>query len=717
MRSSVLHDPGLDALFHPKSVAILGASGRPNNPFGRPLAYLHRYGFAGPVYPVNPNYAELEGVPCYPSLLDVETPVDLAMLLLPAALTLQALEDCAQVGTKAAIICASGFSETGDAGRKVQDEIVRSARAKGIRLLGPNCQGVVYASTQLVASFTTAVEPGILPADGLAYIGQSGAVGGSVFDLAREAGVGLTAWASTGNQCDLDLIEIGNYLLDDPDVHILMLYLESLNGGRRYIELARHARELGKPIVLLRSGRSTSGQRAVVSHTGAMVAGDAAMDLVSAQEGVVVVQDTDELIRVGVSLRRTPVCSGNRLAIVTTSGGAGGLAADLLDTHGLVVDTLSVDTQTKLARLIPSFGAVANPVDVTGQLFGREDREFREVCLIAGRDPDIDVVMVVLTMLIGELGISVAHELREVPELLGKPLLVAWIAGKEQTREARDILDASKILVFDSVGEAAQAAAAVSRWGQTARTPASTAEISDARTRIDPLALASAVTAELITEYEGRAVLDAIGVPHGGAVLAVTASEALQATQRFGCLTAMKVHAPTLVHKTEVGGVRLTVEPEDGAAAYVELMANVAASGSDVEVFGVTIQPMAAPGIEMIVGVTRSPNDFPAILTVGFGGVAAELDRDISSRLVPIDRGSAVEMLAELRGGPLLRGYRGARAADMDALVHAIVGLSEAAAQLEGTLEELEINPLLVHEAGEGITAVDFMMRTTAAPL
>lgn len=455
--------PGLDRLFHPKSVAIVGASGRVDNPFARPLHYLRRYGFAGDVFPVNPNYEELAGLPCYPSLDEVPAPVDLVLSMVPAANTIDLVRECGRLGVGAIVVFASGFAESGEEGRARQDELAAVAAQCGVRVIGPNCQGLVYVPNNLVATFTAAAGPGLPVASGIAYVGQSGAVGGSILDLARETGMGLSAWVSTGNQADTDLVEVGAHLIEDPEIQVLMLYLESVTDGAAYERLARRARRLGKHLVVLRSGRSTSGRRAVASHTGAMLPPDIGFDLVSVQEGAVIVDDVDELLRIAFALRAVPLPQGKRVAIVTTSGGAGSLAADQLEGRGMVIGELSEPTQRELASLIPDFGATANPVDVTAQLFSRGEHAFRDVCLAVGRDRDVDTIVILLTMVVGDAGTRLATDIAELADMLGKPVLVTWLAGEQQTVEGRRVYRDHGLPVYASVGDAAHTAAALAR--------------------------------------------------------------------------------------------------------------------------------------------------------------------------------------------------------------------------------------------------------------
>ena len=721
--STLLPDPqadrGLDAVIHspnpaatdalvrllrPRGVALVGVSGRPGNPMARPLRYLREHDFAGGIYPVNPGYAELEGLPCYPSLADVPGPVDLVLVLVPAEHAADAVRAAGAAGATAAVVFASGFAETGEQGVAAQAALVAAGRAAGVRVLGPNCQGVVHAASGLVATFTAAADRPLPPGRGVAYVGQSGAVGGSVLDLAVEMGLGLTAWVSTGNQADLDLVEVSVALLEDPEVHVVMLYVESIGDGAAYAQLARSAGSAGKHLVVLRSGRSTAGKRAAASHTGSMLGDDVGFVLTSQAHGVVLVDDVDELLAVAAILSATPPAAGRRVAVVTTSGGAGSLAADRCEDLGLELPELAAATQDILRPLIPSFGALANPVDVTAQLFNRGAHAFGDVCRTVADDPNVDVVAVLLTMVTGEAGARLAEDLVSTAAGLGKPLLVAWLAGQQLTSEGRAVFRAAGVPVFGSVGALARTAAALVPLTVPAGPPVTLAPAP----LLDPELLMGVLD-------DGPALLRVIGVRQPRSAFARTADEAREQVVLLGGPAAFKLQARQLDHKTEVGGVRLGVSAGAAAQVFDDLIAAAARHGvPDVE--GVLVQEIVRPGVELVLGGTAGQDGFPPLVTVGLGGVSTELYRDVVSALAPVSPGEALAMLRRLRAWPLLAGFRGSPPADVTAAVDALVRVGQAVAGAPG-LAELEINPLIVAAAGEGARAVDVLVRVRDARL
>jgi acyl-CoA synthetase (NDP forming) len=692
----------LRSLFHPRGVALVGVSGRAGNPMALPLEYLLSHGYEGGVYPVNPNYAELRGRTCYASLQDVPGPVDLVLILVPAAQAEAAIAECGAAGATAAVVFASGFAETGPSGAALQQRLVAAGEAAGVRVLGPNCQGLIYSPTGLVATFTAGAARAAGTDSGIAYIGQSGAIGGSVLDLASEMGVGLTAWVSTGNQADLDLVDVATVLIDDPAVRVLMLYVEAVDDGAAYARFAAQAEQAGKRVVLLRSGLSTAGRRAALSHTGSMLGNDIAFSLTSDRHRVVLVDDVDELLAVSAMLALGPGAQGSRVGVVTTSGGAGGLAADRCEDEGLELPVLADHTQARLRPLIPDFGAATNPVDVTAQLFSRGPDAFGEVCRIVADDDSIDSVCVVITMVVGPLGLQLAEDLVATAATLGKPMTVTWLAGHDLTRGGRAVFRAAGIPVFSSARGAARATA---RLVGAAGMPASPAAVSVgsglARDRLHR-ALAD-------EPFDGAELLAAIGIDQPFSRLVTSAAEAEQAARQVDAPFAMKLQAAGLAHKSDVGGVRLGVMAVDARLVFDELSSTAARHGIP-EVEGVLVQEMVEPGLELILGATGGGQGFPPVITVGLGGVNTELYRDLSSALAPVTAPEARAMLRRLKAWPLLDGYRGADRADVDAAVEAIVRLSRAAFLLGPRMQELEINPLIVGAAGRGAIAVDVLV-------
>lgn len=693
----------LDALFAPRSIAILGASGRDGNPFARPLEFLLDQHYPGAVYPVNPGYDSLRGVPCYASLDLIPEPVDLVLMMVSASEALRQIPAVAAAGASAAVVFASGFAETGPEGQRLQRELATMASAHGVRLLGPNCQGVVSVHDRVAGTFTAAIESGMPRAGNVAYVGQSGAVGGSILSLARERGLGIAAWASTGNQADLDALEVGRYLIEDERIDVLTMYLESTVDGTRYGELARRARQLGKSMLVLQSALSQAGRRAAASHTGAIIGGNAAFRAMSRELGVIEADDFEDFMAIAQALSALPRAAGRRLGIVTTSGGAGSLAADQAEHAGLVVEPLHTSTQQGLSALVPNFGAVTNPVDVTAQLFrSGNSQAFVQVCQSVLDDPTVDAVLVALTMVTGEMATQMAADLSLLWSGATKPLLVVWLAAREQTTDARAMLRDQGWPVLDSPQTAMKVFSAL------ALRPSSCSSADS------PVLEQPALTAALgelqgpvVSEGEAAELLRALKIDQPEQHLVRSRLEAAKAAQTLTGRLVMKIQSSTVLHKTEGGGVRLGIATDDAAGVYAELAK--AFAGDDVD--SVLVQRQAEPGPELIVGVTNTEPSFPPLITVGIGGIATELYRDTVTRLAPVDEAQALEMIRSLRAAPLLTGMRGQPGVDLTAAARAISRLSTVAGALGDRLEELEVNPLRLAAGGDTAVALDFFMR------
>ncbi|WP_207894366.1 acetate--CoA ligase family protein [Tamaricihabitans halophyticus] len=701
---------GLARMFHPRSIALVGVSSRPESLNARPLRFLLEHGFGGGIFPVNPNHNELFGVRCYPSLADIPEPVDLVLVLVPAAGTIEVIRQAGAIGAHTAVVFSSGFAETGAEGTRLQEELREVARATGVRVVGPNCQGLVYAPTGMAATFTAAAARPFRGHGGVAYVGQSGAVGGSILDMAREMGLRLTAWASTGNQADLDLVDVASALVSDEEVDVLMLYAESIRDGEAYIRLAEQAMLTGKRLVVLRSGKSAAGQRAVTSHTGAMLGDQLAFELASRRYGVILVADVDELLAVSATLQTSPPPAGPRIGVITTSGGAGSLAADHLAGHGLDLPTLAADTQDRLAPLIPDFGALGNPVDVTAQLFNQDELAgaLGKVCGTVADDDQIDAIAIVLTMVTGELGARLAADIVATARESTKPVLVAWLAGPGQTQDGRAIFREAGIPVFPSVGALARTAA---RCGSAVTVPRP--DRSDSI--VDPAETVELLRGCAAGELRPEAVLTALGVPQPENRLVRTAEEAARAAAELDGELAMKIAASGLEHKSDIGGVRLAVPGARATEVFGELT-ELAARHGVTDLHGVLLQRMLPEGVELIVGATCAADGYPPIITIGFGGVTTELYRDVTSELAPVRPWQVRDMLRRLRGWPLLSGFRGNAPCDVDAVATVVTRLSTAVAPLAGHPFELEINPLIVAAEGGGACAADVLISGMRQP-
>lgn len=684
------------ALLTPKRVAIVGATGKPGSVYSRPVAFMEQHGFRGEIELVNPKYERIGERRCLPSLSDIEGEIDLVFIMVPASMVEGVVEECGRLGVKAAIVYSSGFAETGADGEQLQDRMVAAARRGGVRLLGPNCQGVIHQPSGLVATWSAGIGPGLPPASGLAYVGQSGAIGGGVLDLARELGTGLTTWVSVGNQADLTLSEVGLALIERDDVSVLACYIESLDDGERFTALTRRAAQLGKRLVILRSGRTNVGRKAAVSHTGALLAPGESLDAVARRDGAETVHDTDDLLTVSATLLRSPRPAGKRVAVLTSSGGAGSLAADALIEAGLEIPTLDRKLQARLAEFIPDYGATANPVDVTAHLFADGGTDFVDVARLLVGSEQVDQLVMVLTTIVGEYAERLAKAIAELAADTDKPLHFGWIVGREQTADARAAFREAGIPIFSSVVALARCARAVAtqpRRIERERRPDRGAEARFHAAGGNP-----------------EEALDAAGVPRPGSILLDSPESAAEAVKRVGGRAVLKAQSAWIAHKTEFGLVRLAVRPADAERVAAAIFAGMGDSAGRV-----LVQEQLEPGLELLVGVVRERTDFPPLLTVGMGGVTAEAMADVVTEALPVDEATVNEMLERLRASSLFKGFRGGPAYDVGAAVDAIVRIARAAELIGPALRELEVNPLIVAPQGGGAAAVDVVINLDSA--
>ncbi|QGG40338.1 acetate--CoA ligase family protein [Aeromicrobium yanjiei] len=693
----------LDSLFSPQAIAIVGASGRQSNLFARPLQYLTAFGYKGAIYPINPGYESLHGVACYPDVDALPGPIDLALVLIPAARAISLLPAIARAGAKVAVIFASGFSETGEEGQALQTKLTSVAAQHGIRLIGPNCQGALNTATHFYGTFTGALEVGPLTPGGLTYVGQSGAVGGSILSLARERGIGIASWISTGNQADLKTVEIARYLIEQDATTTLAMYIESATGEREFLDLATRAQELGKSLIVLRSATSEAGARAAASHTGAIVGSAAAFNAVVREYGVVLADDIDELVELAHVHTTLPRAHGPAVAIVTTSGGVGSLAADLADSRGLDVVQLSEQAQNELAAMIPAYGATENPIDVTAQVFnGKDVTEFISVCKLTAALPEVDVVLVALTLIIGDQAEKAATALAGLIALSDKPIVVAWCAAHAQTTAARHALRDAGFPVFDSVGSATLALRSLVSDNSTI-----TPNAPSTPTTADDFAALIDQYVEVVTEAAAAPLMDGLGIPRPTTHLITDLQQAEDLAATRSTPAVLKIQSPNVLHKTDRGGVLVGIEPADLPRRTAQLLAMFA--GDQPE--GVLIQDLVGDGIELIVGVTRSGDHGLPLITVGLGGTATELYRDTATTFAPVDRKQAKTLLLRTRAAALLTGYRSTPAYDLDAVAEAIAQISQLAVVAGDRLREVEVNPLRVtHDPHRPVQALDFMM-------
>lgn len=707
----------LSAFFNPSSIAIVGASQNLSSIGGRPFFYLKKHGYEGRIFPVNPKYKEIEGCRCYPSLNAIPEKVDLALIVVNYKLVYTMLEQCAQKGVHFVTVFSSGFGEAGEEGREMQKKIAQLAGSTGMRICGPNCQGGVDLYNNTAAAFSGALDVKPLLPGPVGFVTQSGALGYSIFNLSQENNVGFSYVISTGNEVDLDCTDFLNFMLDDPHTKMVTAYLEGINNGAKFIEVAEKALRNQKPMVILKVGRSSVGRKAASSHTGSLAGSDEVYDAVFEQMGVIRVNDIEECIDIGKLMTSTfKIPSGKGIGILSTSGGAGVLCADTAVECGLDVVSLQPKTQEIVQGLIPNFGSSFNPVDMTGQIISNVGG-FSILLQAMLADPGIDALVVVMTMVSGELGMRMSRDIIEMSQMTDKPIVVAWTSGLKLVKKHFELLKKAKIAVYQSPVRAIKALSMLMHYGSALPEKRDRLSASESmRTaRFDIPASASAIlntaAGNTLSEHQSKMLLSAFGLVLNEEVLVQTAAEACMAADRIGYPVALKVDSPDILHKTEANAIKLNITGrEEIQGACRELLENAHKYAPSAMVHGISVQKMISKGVEAIVGVHHDPQ-FGPVLMFGLGGIFVEVLKDVSFAVVPLTREEAlINLVKRIKGYPLLVGARGRDKADIDALVDLLVKISHMACALGPRLKELDINPLIVLPEGQGVKIADALI-------
>lgn len=678
----------ISRLWAARSVAVVGASDRLGSLGRLPVEHLLRYGYGGAIFPVRPDGAPVAGLASYPSVRACPAPVDLAMIMVAAERVDAAVQDCVAAGVPTAVVCSSGFAETGPAGAAAQAEILATARAGGMRLVGPNCIGSVGVHDGLVASFSplfagvgTVLVPGVI-----GFVSQSGALGYGAVSLAFERGLGLGWVANTGNEADVTALEVMAQIAEIPECAGVLGYVERLDDLPALQRLAA----CGKPVALLKAGRSAAGQRAAASHTAALATEDRVTDAALRQLGVARAADVEDLLDLGDAFAQPRRPRGARVAVVTTSGGSGILAADAVDADGLVLAALEADTTAALDAIVPAYGSTANPVDVTATVMS-DPALFERALDVLVHDPGVDAVLACFCVLTAVDVAAVVRALARAAERSGLPVLAARTGAAHLAPDAADALRAAGIPTYPTPARAVRALAGLHR-------------VSHHPGHIPFVVPARAGRAERgpssPDEPATKAALAADGIPVARGRVVRGVEDARAAVAEVGGRAVFKAVVPGLLHKTEAGAVALDVSAAGAGSTYERLAA-----------FGgwVLGEEMISGGVEALVGITTSP--LGPVLTVGLGGTLAEIVDDTALRLLPLwppdDWAEQVdEMIDETRLGVLLAGVRGSGPYDRPALVAAVVRLSHAVTQWPPGFQ-LDLNPVAVLPAGQGVRVLD----------
>lgn len=689
----------ISRLLQPRSVAIIGASADSTKTAGRPVAYLQKHGYAGQILPVNPKADRIGDLPCYADIASLPVVPDVGIVLLGAERAHLAVRELAARGSAAAIVLASGYTETGEDGARRQRQLIEAAGS--MRILGPNTIGLVNLTDKIVLSATGALEMDHFPVGGIGVVSQSGGILGSLLSRASARGIGLSKLISTSNEVDLELADFIDHLADDEATKVIALYVETVRNPQKFRAAALKAARAGKPVVAFKIGRSEAGAAAAVSHTGAMAGADRMYDALFHQTGVIRAQSFSDLLDIPVALATGRKLRGNRVAILTSTGGAGTLVSDDLGLHGF--DTPAPDEATAAALRALQTGSEAvldrNPIDVT--LAGLRPDLLRGAITALLASPSYDA----LTIIVGSSSLAkpelMAGAIQDCLPLTDKPVM-AYISP--HAPEVGALLTQRGVPAFaaaESCTAALGAMLAASRFEVPDEAPADGPAVA-----VDDFAPGS------LDEAQAKQLFARFGVPCAGEIIVSTPAEAEAAAEQLGGRVVLKILSSQITHKSDVGGVAVGLSAETIGARLTQMAADVETKAG-VRPHRYLVQEMVGGGTELILGMHRDP--LGTAILLGMGGVTAELFKDTTMRLLPADanglsglsRGEALSMAQDLKTWPLLDGFRGRPKADVDALVDAIVAFSRMAAQLGERLVEAEINPVFVLPQGQGVRAAD----------
>jgi len=677
----------LDAIFRPRSVAVIGAS-RQRQTIGREiLANLVDFEFHGPVYPVNPKADAIHSIRCYRSIAECPSPVDLAVITVPKDKVLSVVDACGKKGVRGLVVITAGFKETGRQGAALEAKLRVLLARHGMRMVGPNCMGVVNTESAVRLNATFAATS---PTRGnVGFVSQSGALGEAILADAVENGLGVAMFVSMGNKTDVSGNDLLEYWEDNPDVGAILMYLESFGNPRRFTTIARRVTRK-KPIIAVKAGRTAAGARAASSHTGSIVGLDVASDTLLEQCGVLRVSTMEEMFTLSQALANQPVPKGNRVAIVTNAGGPGILATDAMIGAGLTLADLSAKTKAALAKALPPEASVANPVDM---IASADASRYRAALSLVTKDPGVDGIIAIFVSPIMIDAYEVAKAIAASADG-GKPVLSVFM-GKQRSEEGTELLRRARVPVYRFPENAAAAMTGLVRYRVLRDRP-----IGKAVTfRADPASAKRAIAAArrakrtMLSSSEVAQVLTAYGFPLAPSRLTSSASEAIAAAHEIGYPVVLKAVAPSIVHKSDQGGVKVDLRNADEVArAYADIHARLAKADPKLKI---EVQHMVDGGRETILGMTRDAQ-FGPVLMFGLGGIFVEVMKDVSIRLHPLTDVDARSMIERIKGHPLLAGTRGEKAVDLRFLEESLLRLSQLVGDLEDDLAELDINPLIV---------------------
>ncbi len=694
----------LEGFFKPNAVAIVGASTKPGKLGYTVLANVIEFGFRGNIYPINPGATQIAGYKCYGSVVDLPEVPDLAVIVIPYNHVPNALRDCGEKGIKSVVVISAGFREASVEGAEREQEVIEIAQKYGIRIIGPNCLGIIDTYTPVNATFAA----GTPPQGNISFMSQSGALQTAILDWSlAQRDLGFSRFVSLGNKADVNEMDLMQDWVEDPATKVILAYVEGLPKGQEFIRVAREMSRK-KPILVLKSGVTESGSRAVSSHTGSLAGAEKAYDSAFYQSGVLRMETLEELFSNARAFANQPLVKGERIAIVTNAGGPGILATDTLEKYGMRLARLTRETIQKLEEFLPDAASVANPVDVLGDALS--DRYSAAMELIAA-DPNVDGLLCIVTPQAMTEIVDTANAVGKLSQRTDKPILAAFM-GEERIKAGEDVLASYNVPNYKFPEQAARAFAAMRDYvvARDRKDPTLvTFDVDHATVRkvFDTVRSDGRVS---VGEAEARDVAQAYGLRLPKSELAATAEEAVKVAGEIGYPVVLKIASPDILHKTDVGGVKVGLaNAADVRDAFDLIVYRATRYVPDARIWGCLVQEMVPTnGIEVLVGMSRDPQ-FGPLVTFGLGGILVEALKDVTFRVAPFGQEDAEEMLEEIRARSLLAGVRGRPPADREAMVDTLLRINQLVTDFP-EIVEMDINPLMVYERGQGAIALDMRL-------
>ena len=690
----------LQSFFNPQSVAIVGASRQKGKVGYEILVNMVNSGYEGRIIPVNRSADTIEGLKCYPDLEAIGETPELVIVIVPAKFVLDVMEQCVKVGTKAVIIITAGFKEVGAEGKKLEEEVVRVARRGQIRVIGPNCLGVIVTATKLNASFG-----GDLPAAGsTGYLSQSGALLAAILDMAKANGIGFSSLFSIGNKADVDELDLIEALAKDPNTKVIAGYLESIGDGNAFVRAAEQISH-EKPILLMKSGGTAAGAKAASSHTGSLAGSETAYECMFARAGIIRCESITQQFDFAQAFANQPLPKGPSVAILTNAGGAGIMAADAVERLGLTFANPSQETIDKLAANLPAAANFENPFDVLGDALADRYEYALDVIL---DDPNVDAVLVLLTpQAMTEAGPTAEAIVRKAREKPDKPILACFM-GAEKVADGVKVFREANIPQYESPESAVATIRAMADYVRWRARPERVVKLFPVNRRKVESIIERHLRRDLmeIGEAESKEILEAYGFATPKGSIATTADQAANIAQQLGYPVVLKIWSPDILHKSDVGGVKVGLKTDQEVKdAFDLMMYRIPKKQPDADILGVLVQEMCASGREVILGMNRDPQ-FGPMMMFGMGGIMVEVLKDVSFYLAPLTGQEAKQMLMSTKTYQILKGVRGQEGVDIEAIAEGLQRLSQLVTEFP-QIKEMDINPYVVSRPGTTPIAVD----------